>query len=189
MILSVIQNGALYSPASWFRDDDSGDGNTSAQDDADADGNDGAPTDAEGNETAENASTEQEHNETDGTDESNASENGTNLEDEDESTRPEAETIEDADAVETEHEAIRHAASVEIRGTVTNTSSNAIDQVSVEVVLYSADGGELFREVDGTVGLVEWDTWDFSIKAEGTEYVERVEWYDLAVTAEQHQGE
>lgn len=138
--------------------------------------------------TTEDASEERERNET----EANASEDTTNesdLEDEDDSTRPKAEVIKDADAVETEAEAIRHETSVEVRGTVTNTSSNAIDQVSVEVVLYDAEGQELFREVDGTLGLAEWDTWDFSIVAEGTEYVEHVERYDVTVTAEQHQGE
>lgn len=113
--------------------------------------------------------------------------NETDTTGEDDSTRPEAEAIEDADAVETEHEAIRHEASVEVRGAISNTSSGTIDQVSVEVVMYDADGGEMFREVDGTIGLVEGDTWSFSISAEGTDYADHVKRYDLSVTAEQHQ--
>lgn len=107
----------------------------------------------------------------------------------DDSTRPTTVEIDDPDAVETEAEAIHHESSVEVRGKITNTSATEIDQITIDVILYNGDGDEIFRRTDGTVGLVEWSSWEFSVIAEGAKYAEAVDEYEVVVAAEQYQGE
>lgn len=106
---------------------------------------------------------------------------------EDDSTRPNAsETELDDGDLESESEAIIHDNNVEIRGVIENNTGQAIDQVTIDVVLVDEQNNEMFRQRDGTLGLAEWSTWEFSVTAEGQEYVENVDGYDIYVTAESH---
>ena len=160
---------------SWFRDDDSGDGNTSAQNDADADGDDGAPTDADGNETVEDASEEREQNTSDGDDD--GAENTTETEnesDQDAEDKPiapdENETEIDRDQYnESEPAAMeerpqsdiestvddieRRNGRVSVTVTVRNVSSQAIDIVDVEILFYDANGGYLDSRIETITDL------------------------------------
>ena len=70
-------------------------------------------------------------------------------------------------------------------GTITNTSGESIDQVSVIVTIYNANSDVIYEETDGTVGLTEWSSWEFEIVAKGATYAEQYDHHDTEVIAEQ----
>ena len=164
---------------SWFRDDDSSDGNTSAQNDADADGDDGAPTDAAGNETAEDASAERERNTSDGDADDGTAENTTETGNENESDQeaedkpiapdeneteidrdqynqsepPAMEERPQSDIESTVDDIERRNGRVTVTVTVRNVSSRAIDIVDVEILFYDENGRYLDSRIETITDL------------------------------------